>query len=182
MIIGLHGKAECGKDTAAEVLCSQFGFYRIAFADSIRDVITVLFQTTPYELLTTEGKNKPLDHWPQFTGRVLMQLIGQGLRDVVDPDIWIKVAFQKMHRARIDSGQQKFVISDMRYPNELDFFKRNYGENFKTIQIIRPGKDGKIGIVGHSSEAHTLKCDTVVSNVGTIEEFQAKIAEIGKGF
>ena len=39
MIIGLSGYARSGKDAVAQVLVSEFGFKRVAFADPIRDLL-----------------------------------------------------------------------------------------------------------------------------------------------
>ncbi len=42
MIIGLSGYAQSGKDTVAELLCLNYGFKRIAFADAIREGVVRL--------------------------------------------------------------------------------------------------------------------------------------------
>jgi dephospho-CoA kinase len=42
LIIGLSGYAQSGKDTVAELLCLNYGFKRIAFADAIREGVVRL--------------------------------------------------------------------------------------------------------------------------------------------
>jgi dephospho-CoA kinase len=42
MIIGLSGYARSGKDTVAELLCLNYGFRRISFADPMREAILIL--------------------------------------------------------------------------------------------------------------------------------------------
>ena len=38
MIVGITGYAQHGKDTAAQVLVTEFGFVRVGFADALKEL------------------------------------------------------------------------------------------------------------------------------------------------
>jgi hypothetical protein len=60
VIIGLSGGAGTGKDTVANILVEQHGFYKIAFADEIKRICQKLFQFTDEQLWgPSELRNKP---------------------------------------------------------------------------------------------------------------------------
>ena len=42
MIIGLSGYARSGKDTVAELLCLNYDYKRVSFADPMREALYVL--------------------------------------------------------------------------------------------------------------------------------------------
>lgn len=43
MIIGLCGEQGCGKDTATNILISEYGFIKLTFASTLKDVVAILF-------------------------------------------------------------------------------------------------------------------------------------------
>ena len=112
MIIGISGKAGSGKDTAAKMLevlyanpnilyedfsnrkYKNFADIQIVhFADSLKETAQVLFRIGEWETNTQEGKKTTIE-WIGKTVRELLQGVGQGLRDAIDPNLWIKVLFR----------------------------------------------------------------------------------------
>jgi hypothetical protein len=43
MIIGISGRARAGKDTVAEIFIKKFGFKRVSFADSLKEICSEAF-------------------------------------------------------------------------------------------------------------------------------------------
>lgn len=122
LIIGLGYKKRAGKDSVANRLVDKHGFYKVSFADSLRNAAEAIFGFTD-EQLTGDLKEVVDPYW-KTTPRELLQKMGtDALRDVIDPDIWIKSAFKKIQ----DRGYQKVVIPDVRFPNEAAWVKSQGG-------------------------------------------------------
>ena len=178
MIIGISGKAGSGKDTAAKMLevlyanpdISYENFanrrYRnfadiqvIHFADILKETVQVLFGISEWETNTQEGKKTTIS-WIGKTVRELLQGVGQGLRDAIDPDLWVKALFANTE------GWSNYIIADVRYPNELKAIKERDGI---LLRIDRKGA----GAGNHSSETSLddyKEWDFHIGNNGSMEE------------
>lgn len=178
MIIGISGKAESGKDTVAKMLeilyanpnISYEDFankrYRnfadiqvVHFADILKETVQVLFVIGEWETNTQEGKRTTVD-WIGKTVRELLQEVGQGLRDAIDPDIWVKALFANTE------DWANIIIADVRYPNELEAIKERGGI---LIRIDRKGA----GAGNHSSETaldNYNDWDFHIGNNGSMED------------
>jgi hypothetical protein len=60
MIIGLCGAQGSGKDTVANILISEYGFVKLTFASTLKDVVAILF-SWPRDLL--EGLTEESRLW-----------------------------------------------------------------------------------------------------------------------
>ena len=175
MIIGISGKAGSGKDTAAKMLevlyanpdisyedfankkYKNFADIQIVhFADSLKETAQVLFRIGEWETNTQEGKKTTIN-WIGKTVRELLQGIGQGLRDVIDPNLWVKILFANT------KGWSNYIIADVRYPNEVNAIKERNGI---LLRIDRKGA----GAGNHSSETALddyKEWDLVIDNNST---------------
>lgn len=178
MIIGISGKAGSGKDTAAKMLevlyanpdisyedfsnrkYKNFADIQIVhFADILKETVQVLFGIGEWETNTQEGKKTTIE-WIGKTVRELLQGVGQGLRDAIDPNLWIKVLFANTE------NWSNYIIADVRYPNELDAIKERNG-----ILLRIDRKDAGAG--NHSSEIALddyKEWDVHIENNGSIED------------
>ena len=178
MIIGISGKAGSGKDTAAKMLevlyanpdisyedfankrYKNFADIQIVhFADSLKETAQVLFRIGEWETNTQEGKKTTIN-WIGKTIRELLQGIGQGLRDAIDPNLWVKILFANTE------GWSNYIIADVRYPNEVYAIKKRNGV---LIRIDRKGA----GAGNHSSETALddyKEWDVHIENNGSIED------------
>lgn len=141
MIIGFVGFIGSGKDTAADYLVNFHGFRRDSFANSLKDAISHVFgwDRTLMEGRTKESREwrEQVDTWwaerlkiPNLTPRWVMQYWGtevcrQGFHD----DIWIASV-----ENRIRKTKDNIVISDVRFPNEINAIHRAGG---KVIRVKR---------------------------------------------
>ena len=177
MIIGISGKAGSGKDTAAKMLevlyanpdisyedftnkrYKNFADIQIVhFADSLKETAQVLFRIGEWETNTQEGKKTTIN-WIGKTVRELLQGIGQGLRDAIDPNLWVKILFANTE------GWSNYIIADVRYPNEVYAIKKRNGV---LIRIDRKGA----GAGNHSSETaldNYKEWDVHIENNGSLE-------------
>ena len=177
MIIGISGKAGSGKDTAAKMLevlyanpdisyedfankrYKNFADIQIVhFADSLKETAQVLFRIGEWETNTQEGKKTTIN-WIGKTVRELLQGIGQGLRDAIDPNLWVKILFANTE------GWSNYIIADVRYPNEVYAIKKRNGV---LIRIDRKGA----GAGNHSSETALddyNDWDVRIENNGSLE-------------
>ena len=137
-IVGLKGS---GKDSIAKILL-EHGFERYSFANVLKDLIATLF-SWPRHLLegdtveSREWREKPDEWWsknlnmPEFTPRLALQFIGTDiLRQYFHPDIWILSVENQLRQ----STSEKIVITDCRFPNEINLIHRLKG---KVIQVSR---------------------------------------------
>lgn len=74
MLIGLIGNKRVGKDTVANMLVDKFDFQKIAFADPIKEVISLLF-----DLDTSDNKDKEAITDYNVSLRTLYQKFGTEL-------------------------------------------------------------------------------------------------------
>jgi len=130
MIVGLSGFARSGKDTAAEVLISSYGFKRMAFADALKADLKGMIGTA----LETIGKDVSLYNemltTSKETVRPIMVEYGRIMRDLYAP-YWIDRLFSDM----LGTEGNRFVITDCRYENEAKEIRKFGGI---VVGITRP--------------------------------------------
>lgn len=178
MIIGISGKAGSGKDTAAKMLevlyanpdisYEDFANRRyknfadiqvVHFADTLKEIAQVLFRIGEWETDTQEGKKTTIN-WIGKTVRELLQGIGQGLRDAIDFDLWVKILFANTE------GWSNYIIADVRYPNEVKAIKERNGI------LLRIDRESA-GAGNHSSETALddyKEWDVHIENNSSIED------------
>jgi len=54
-IIGLLGLIGSGKDTVSNILVNDYGFHQVAFADSLKEAVSIIFG---WPLKMLDGKTK----------------------------------------------------------------------------------------------------------------------------
>lgn len=170
MLIGITGKLEAGKTTLAKEIQSHHkegGVHILAFAKPLKDMCNSYFGFTYNDLYTTEGKKKYNELWG-MTAREFMQRLGQGLRDAIGPDVWVKLL--KCHILKKKDIYNVIIVDDCRYPEELQMIRDLGGI---TVRVTRPGHEAiSGGIKNHPSEQDIpddmLDYDFV--NDGTIED------------
>lgn len=178
MLIGICGKAGAGKDTIGDYLIDEYNFKKIALADPIKRIVQDVFVLDDHTVYDRVAREQPLPQWDGWSVRKLLQFIGTELfRQNIDDAIWVKSLWYRIHNDEYNN----YVVTDIRFPNELDFFKRKMKDDFISIKVSRKGQDGSVGISGHESEKYDLQTDIVIENNGTFEELHNKIDEIVKG-
>lgn len=173
MIIGINGKAGSGKDTIGDRLVSCHNFKRDNLAAPLKRLVEDVFVIDPAIMKDRARREQPLPNWPPWTPRKLLQYIGTEMfRSAIGEDVWVKSLCMRIQKAE----PADWVITDVRFPNELDGLRRVFGNNFRSIRVDRPGHNGApSGIANHASEAYALETDVVIVNSGTLDDLYQKV-------
>jgi hypothetical protein len=135
MIIGFVGLIGAGKDTAADYLVNFHGFRRDSFANTLKDAVACVFgwDRTLLEGRTNEAREwrEQVDPWwaerlgmPNLTPRWILQYWGTEVcRKSFHDDIWIASLENKLR-----TSKDSIVISDCRFPNEIQSIKNAGGQ------------------------------------------------------
>jgi hypothetical protein len=143
MIIGFIGFIGSGKDTAADYLVNFHGFRRDSFASTLKDAVACVFG---WDRTLLEGRTKESREWREqqddwwserlgkpITPRWILQHWGTEVcRNGFHNDIWIASLENKIRKTNDD-----VVITDVRFPNEIEAIKKSGGKVFR----IKRGPD-----------------------------------------
>ena len=178
MIIGISGKAESGKDTAANMLKILYGNPNISyedynnknynkfadievihFADILKETAMTMCVLREEDVCTQHGKKSKIE-WLGITVRELLQKLGTCIRQNIDEDFWVKSLWA------VVGNWNNVIIADVRFPNEVNSIKERGGI------IIRLNRD-KSRIDYHISETALddyKEWDLVIDNNSTKED------------
>ncbi|WP_394620962.1 hypothetical protein JNUCC0626_18265 [Lentzea sp. JNUCC 0626] len=160
-IIGVTGKKYAGKDTFARRLIEAHGFTRLAFADTLKSVMEHLNPVIPVEadesgivygpgafpIATHLRLSQILETADWDTAkklrevRRLLQDHGVGIRQYVDPNVWVDVV-----RRKAEETDGPVIVTDVRFPNEAEWVQAAGG------QLVRVYRNGQAADDTHVSE------------------------------
>jgi len=167
MILGIAGKARCGKDTVASFIEKDYGFYPIAFADNVKTVCKMIFGATD-EQLYGEEKEK-IDKRYGISPRQMMQGVGQAIRNFY-PDAWINAFL-----LRIKGWEDEYVcVTDIRFVNEFNAIKAHGGKIIKVTRNIEGTKSVDISEKDLDNIPDD-KFDAIINNSGTLEDLRMDV-------
>lgn len=196
MIVGLLGFIGSGKGTAGDIL-KDMGFTPVSFAKGVKDVAAEMFSWPRHMLegdtqASREWREQPDAFWSKefghnFTPRYALQLMGTEVgRDVFHEDFWV-IRLKKFMQ---DNPNQNYVITDVRFPNEIDFVHQMGGINIEIQRGELPdwydaatkannGDEDKLKYMEFHSGIHESEwrwvggdIDYVVQNAGTLEDLK----------
>lgn len=182
MIIGLHGKARAGKDTAwgfLEEAAKKAGYqtHHVSFARSLKAsaLASLGLDSTEIgqcEVIKDEGRLilSLGDEVHQISGREFLQYYGtEAHRSIFGQNFWVD---QVLPPDYFDPEHVVTGITDVRFENEAERVHELGGQVWA---ISRPSvaKDGD----SHASEANlpAALIDFEIVNDGSLESFQAKV-------
>ncbi len=168
-ILVLSGPRACGKSTIAEYLQIEYGYTRIAFADAVRSIATII----------EPGSERD---------RLFLAKVGQALREKI-PDFAVSAL-----RHTLKKIQGPVVIEDVRFPAEYDFC-RTIGavmvrlEINRDTQILRlQGRGDDIGEIEQLIDCQDEmqfeippKWDIQISAVGDFKDIAAHLNKKAEG-
>ena len=137
-IIGVCGLKGAGKDTIGDIICkNDDSFIKMSFADTLKD-ITAILMGWDRELLqgstieSREWREKADDYWSDkfgkmITPRIILQELGTNvLRNQFLQSIWVDSLQKKLMEL-----DKNVVITDVRFPNEIDMIKELGGTIYR---------------------------------------------------
>jgi len=176
-LIAIAGRKGAGKDTFAHPLLieNEGQFNLVKFADPLKNMLRSLFRDagcSPTQIENMiEGDSKELQY-PFLGGktpRFAMQSLGTEWRDMMTTNLWTGITDSRLkNMAR--GGAHGVIITDCRFPHEVDFIHGLGGKVFRVV-----GKAPPNGFSDHPSETlvDTLDVDGEIFNFGTIADLHS---------
>ena len=208
MIIGVCGFIGSGKDTIADYLVNLHHFRRESFANTLKDAVAQVFG---WDRTMLEGRTKQAREWreqvdpwwadrlsiPHLTPRYILQQWGTEVcRKNFHDDIWIASLENKLR-----NSQDDVVISDCRFPNEIQAIKQaggivvrvvrgpepewydaamsiNRGPNGNSTWALSGRKLEQLGV--HASETSWVgtQFDVVLDNNSTLDDLYQQVKQL----
>lgn len=194
-VIGICGLIGSGKGTVADILIRLHSHRKMSFADSLKDVVSVVFGW-PRDLLEGDTSRSRAwrempDQWwashlgiPELTPRWILQNWGTELfRENFHQDIWILSLQNKLREAAANNVH--VVLPDTRFPNEIEMIRQLGGE----VWLVRRGPDpdwladyimnGTEPKDQHPSEWKWARSyfDHIIYNNGTLDDLKAEVSQ-----
>ena len=173
-IVGLGFKIGCGKDTAADVLCSEFGYTKMRFADALKEAVATIFGW-PREKLDDQRFKAKEDAFWGLSPRTILQCVGtEAMRQQVRDDIWIKALELRIKNFQKGKVLPWIVIPDVRFRNEAEAIKAWGGV---VVRIERPDNEFEPTDPTqkkHASETELdgfARWDDILINDGSLAEY-----------
>jgi hypothetical protein len=196
-LLGLGGKLRAGKDAVGDYLAENKNFVKLGMSDALNEALLKLDPWIPVvgervvEHWETEEESGTKYYyegdWLRYRKfhellgyveakknpevRRLLQVLGTEVgREMIDPDVWVKIAEAKIKK--LWSEGHNVVITAVRFPNELEMIARLGGT---TVWVERPEEARGVseGVNGaHASETSVSRddFDLTIDNTGTLED------------
>jgi hypothetical protein len=169
MLIGLHGAAGAGKDTAADRLCDSHGFQKMALADPIYGMVEAFLGTSVRDRPVKEGR---VD-WVGKSPRELLQLLGTEFgREILGHDVWIRHLMRRISW----SEAADIVVTDVRFANEAAAIRARGGV---VVEVVRPNALEAVSAQArtHSSEFGIPDdlIDVTIVNDGSVNDLLHRV-------
>lgn len=202
MIIGVCGLIGSGKDTIADYLVNIHGFRRDSFANSLKDAVSAVFG---WDRDMLEGRSRHSREWreqvdawwahrlgiPHLTPRWILQHWGTDvIRNAFHDDIWIASLENKLRSTTDD-----VVISDCRFPNEIEAIRAQGGSVIRVVRGADPDwyRYAELANLGQEFAATALKnigvhasetswigtdFDRVIDNNGGLDDLYQQVNDL----
>jgi hypothetical protein len=172
MIIGLSGYAQSGKDTVAELLCLNYGYNRVSFADPMREALMRLnpvINSQPLACLVDDYGWDVAKSNPEV--RRLLQVFGTEVgRQMFGENFWVDIALAGLN------SNHRVVLSDVRFPNEAQAIVDKGG------QVWRVQREGHKPVNLHASETamDNWRFDDLILNHGSLDDLADEVFMLAK--
>jgi hypothetical protein len=176
-LVGITGRKGHGKDTIGKTLCQDYGFTRLAFGDTLKEVCRDIFGFSDEQLYGDE--KEVIDPYWRVVPRDVYQVIGTELLRNTLPryfphlgkNIWVESLEKKYGESY---KGKRVVITDVRFQNEIDMIRRHGGV------ILRVKRDVESrAFSGHESENYidTFEVDCEIHNT-SLAQLQSRVREL----
>jgi len=158
-IIGLHSPAQqSGKSTVAAFIAQEYRGEVRSIAGGIRDVAICMGMPAAAHA-QGDAKERPCEQLGGRTPRAVLISIGNAIRDIFGPDVWVRKLLGEVTRDYRPGDL--VIIDDVRLPCEGEAILALGG---KVVTITRSAA------AGNHDEVNGFVPIVTVSNDGTVEE------------
>jgi predicted HAD superfamily Cof-like phosphohydrolase len=172
-VIGITGRKGVGKDTLGKFLVDNKGYERLGFADALKEATKNIFGFNDEQVYGNLKEN--VDEFWQKSPREILQYLGtnvfrnsiQDFMPNVGKDLWIHVVKRKILNRLKENPDAKFVITDVRFQNEIDAIHELGG---KIIKVSRTVTNDANSLHESEMSIDTLETDYVINNNSSINE------------
>jgi hypothetical protein len=176
-VVGITGRKFNGKDTLGKYFIENMGYEKLAFADALKDACKCIFGFSDEQLYG--DKKEEVDECWKVSPRKVLQFVGTELfrnqlstiMPEIGNDIWVAVIKKKI----LDNPSKKFVITDVRFPNECELIKKLGGT---IIRVNRSSVNTEVDVHASEIAIEKLEVDFQMENDGTIEELYEKFSKL----
>jgi hypothetical protein len=123
-LVGLTGKARCGKDTVGAILYDEFDVVPYGFADPLKEAAAILLNRPVCHVYGDHDFDREavMPEWG-FSMRHFLQKLGtEAVRGVFGLDFWVKRLLIEINKIDAD-----VVVTDVRFENEARAIRRRGG-------------------------------------------------------
>ena len=151
MLIGITGKAGSGKDTISDALVESLSYRKIAFADTLKNMMCIMLNVSREELEDRDFKESFPELLNGKSVRYAMQTLGtEWGRDNFGENVWVNITGNKILDLRSPSKSKNYddgiVVSDVRFDSEANAIKALGGF------IIEVSRENLSEVENHVSE------------------------------
>ena len=213
MILGISGRIGSGKDTVGNIIQMlaltndpTVNWEIKKYAGKLKEIASILTGATLEQLEDQDFKKREMGPEWGITYRELLQKVGtEAMRNVIHENVWVNALMAdynngasieikdvnatfmgaKIESVKVKQEESNWIITDMRFPNEMDAVKAKGGI---TIRVNRPySTTGGNGIPAtfsqtqfHPSETalDNHEFDYVIDNNGSISDLIDKVRTI----
>ena len=196
-LIGITGRAGVGKDEVGRIIQElEPGWEIKKFAGKLKQICGILCGVHPIKFEDQEFKKQMSPFGMSY--RELLQMVGtEGMRDTIDSDVWVKALFAEFIEDQpnpiLPPEEPKWIVTDVRFPNEADAIKERGGYLIKVIRMEWVSwKDEQSGYTYHTVKYDPFEkehpsesamdnyegIDAYLDNNGTLEELEDKVKVI----
>ena len=116
--IGINGLKYAGKDTLYQLFPALIASVtKLELARPLKSILIEHFGFSESDCYDAVHKEDFNEFWG-FTNRQAMERIGNGLREVFHPEVWVKLTKLKIQES-LNKGFLP-IVTDVRYPNEAE--------------------------------------------------------------
>lgn len=136
-IIGISGKRQSGKNTAAEFLMGKASETAeiVCFADELKDIVCRCFGARTDDLWGTDTDKEKILPCGK-SGREILQIIGTDWFRKLDPNCWIRP--YKLRAEEISKFCPLIITPDVRFPNEVQRIQDMGGHVIRLLRAPFP--------------------------------------------
>jgi hypothetical protein len=174
MIVGLYSDVpQSGKSTVSQQFMNA-DYRKLSLATTVKKSLYVVLMALDVpnaeEYLWGNMKDEVIPELGVTGGYLMSTYATDFFRNMIDENVWLNI-IKKQYRPG-----EKWVVDDMRFPNEFDFIKSVGG---RCIRIVRPSQISALGrsekSEGQLSGHHF---DWVILNGGTLQDLQLSVQSI----